>query len=412
MEGVLRHIFGRFPLVAAAITLFGVLIWYVAPLISFAGVSPFSSEWARIAAIAVLVVVWAAYEAFRAWRAKRKEKALQEGLSAAEEGDREAKALGARMSEALGTLRKMGGKDRGNYLYGRPWYMIIGPPGSGKTTALMNAGLKFLTEGQAQGEAVSGVGGTRNCDWWFTEQAILIDTAGRYTTQDSNAERDARAWKAFLDLLRRNRPKQPLNGVLVAFGLDALMNASEAEIEAHARAVRRRLNELHETLGARIPVYLWLTKADVLPGFEEFFSDLSVEGRREVLGHTQPWQGAKPISLDAFADAFDALVKAIGERAPQRLQAEADAQRRSAVLGFANQVAEARPGSPPSPRRPSTPGRSSRSRRCAASICAAGRRPARPSTGCWASSRPRARARRGAASPAGAATSCTACSRT
>ena len=51
--------------------------------------------------------------------------------------------------------------------------------------------------------AVQGVGGTRYCDWWFTDEAVLIDTAGRYTTQDSDAKADRRSWLAFLDMLRR-----------------------------------------------------------------------------------------------------------------------------------------------------------------------------------------------------------------
>ena len=50
--------------------------------------------------------------------------------------------------------------------------------------------------------AVAGVGGTRLCDWWFTENAVLIDTAGRYTTQDSDAAVDRAGWDAFLDLLK------------------------------------------------------------------------------------------------------------------------------------------------------------------------------------------------------------------
>ena len=64
--------------------------------------------------------------------------------------------------------------------------------------------------------AVAGVGGTRLCDWWFTEDAVLIDTAGRYTTQDSDAAVDRAGWEAFLDLLKRTRARQPLNGVIVA----------------------------------------------------------------------------------------------------------------------------------------------------------------------------------------------------
>ena len=71
---------------------------------------------------------------------------------------------------------------------------------------------------------VRGVGGTRNCDWWFTTDAVLIDTAGRYTTQDSDREADRAAWLGFLELLVRNRPRQPINGVL----LDAQRHRSAA----------------------------------------------------------------------------------------------------------------------------------------------------------------------------------------
>ena len=47
---------------------------------------------------------------------------------------------------------------------------------------------------QSRRKAVQGVGGTRYCDWWFTDEAVLIDTAGRYTTQDSDAKVDRKSW--------------------------------------------------------------------------------------------------------------------------------------------------------------------------------------------------------------------------
>ena len=86
---------------------------------------------------------------------------------------------------------------------------------------------------------MAGVGGTRLCDWWFTENAVLIDTAGRYTTQDSNAAVDRAGWHAFLDLLRRTRPRQPLNGVIVAIALSDIAEAPSKERTAHARGFAR-----------------------------------------------------------------------------------------------------------------------------------------------------------------------------
>ncbi|MEE9312939.1 MAG: type VI secretion system membrane subunit TssM, partial [Planctomycetota bacterium] len=70
-----------------------------------------------------------------------------------------------KFDESLSALKKTkGGKSA---LFTLPWYVIIGPPGSGKTTALQESGLNFPAS--EAGAKVKGIGGTRNCDWWFTE---------------------------------------------------------------------------------------------------------------------------------------------------------------------------------------------------------------------------------------------------
>ena len=159
----------------------------------------------------------------------------------------EVAALGDKLKTSLALLRKARGTQ--GYLYEQPWYVIIGPPGAGKTTALLNAGLKFPLAAEMGQGAVAGVGGTRLCDWWFTEEAVLIDTAGRYTTQDSDAGVDKAGWEGFLDLLKRTRQRQPLNGVIVAIALADIAAAPREERLAHARAIRKRIKELTARLG-------------------------------------------------------------------------------------------------------------------------------------------------------------------
>ena len=115
-----------------------------------------------------------------------------------------------------------------------PWYVIIGPPAAGKTTALRQSGLDFpfdLTDD------LQGVGGTRNCDWFFTEDAVLIDTAGRYVLQESQPEVDAAEWLGFLDLLKKHRGRRALNGVIVALsGRHALARATRRSAPMAARS--------------------------------------------------------------------------------------------------------------------------------------------------------------------------------
>ena len=141
--------------------------------------------------VVLLVAGGGAFVGFQFWRRKKRAEKIAEGIAADASQDTDATVLKERMKDALATLKSASG-GKGDYLYDLPWYLLIGPPGSGKTTALVNSGLKFPLARGATPAAIAGVGGTRYCDWWFTEDAVLIDTAGRYTTQDSDAKADQR----------------------------------------------------------------------------------------------------------------------------------------------------------------------------------------------------------------------------
>jgi type VI secretion system protein ImpL len=308
------------------------LAWFFLPLL------PWFQDWPpRLGVLLLLLFLWAGGNALLELRRRARDAALAKGVAAGAEATEEARALGVRLTTALGLLRQTL-RSRG-YLYEQPWYAIIGPPGAGKTTALLNAGLRFpLAEQLGQG-AVAGVGGTRLCDWWFTEQAVLIDTAGRYTTQDSHASVDRAGWETFLDLLRKTRPRQPLNGVLVAFPLVDLVRAPASERKAHAAAIRDRIAELGTRLGMRLPVYVLFTKADLIAGFTEFFDDLDREGRAQVWGATFDLGRANTGPAAAFAAEFPALVQRLNQRLFDRLQAEGDPDRRGRLALFPGQVA-------------------------------------------------------------------------
>ena len=322
------RIFGNWWVVSALIALLGVVVLAVgAPIV----VPALGALWIRAAIVVAVLAVWGAVGAMRAMNARQASDAIAASLSGGG-ADEEGRILAGRMNDALKSLRESASGQR-DYLYNRPWYVIIGPPGAGKTTALVNSGLRF----PVSTDQFKGVGGTRNLDFLFSEQAVLVDTSGRYTSQDSDAAVDARGWSEFLGLLKANRPKQPINGVIVAIGVDELMRGDRATIDGHADAVRRRLSEVRKGLGAGVPIYVLLTKADLIAGFVEFHDDLDVEGRRAVLGHTLPYADGAPAS-QRLVDSFDELARAISARQAIRLSAEADAQRRALILGFPSQI--------------------------------------------------------------------------
>ena len=247
--------------------------------------------------------------------------------------DEEAKALAERMKAGIASLRTAGGPRR-NYLYSRPWYVIIGPPGAGKTTAIVNSGLRFPFSEQN----LKGVGGTRNLDFWFADEAVLVDTAGRYTTQDSDRAIDASGWTSFLGLLKKYRGLQPINGVIVSIGIDELVESDRARIDDHAAAIRRRLLELRQSLEVEAPVYLMVTKADLLAGFIGIFCRPRFRGpscgaRRDP--SVQARAGQRRRSGQGLRSHGAERHRSAGEAALRRARTP---QRRSLILGFPAQL--------------------------------------------------------------------------
>jgi type VI secretion system protein ImpL len=353
MKKLFNFVFKPTVLSFFGVLVLSLLVWFEAPLFAFDGNAPLASGGARRTLIALLFLAWALWHGWKWARARLAGLRLMKNMAGedtpparpgAAESAAEAEQLTRRMQEALAILRRarLGGKKGG--LYQLPWYMFVGAPGSGKTTALQQSGLKFPLADAMGKTALGGVGGTRNCDWWFTDEAVLLDTAGRYTTQDSHDEVDKAAWGSFLRLLRRNRPRRPVNGVILAVSVADLLQQGEADRRAQALAVRARIKELHDELGIRFPVYVIVTKCDLLAGFVEFFDSLGREERGQVWGVTFPLgqPGEAMQALDGFPAEFDALEQQLQARLLGRMQQERDVQRRALVYNFPQQFAAVR----------------------------------------------------------------------
>ncbi len=317
------------------------IIWWVGPLIAIGESRPLDPTWIRVTVIAVLFGLLILRVVLRYWSQKRTNAALVDGMTKGpSSADKEIATLNERFTQALDVLKKSSGKGKGAQLYQLPWYIFIGAPGSGKTTALLNAGLTFPLAEKMGGASVRGVGGTRNCDWWFTDEAVLIDTAGRYTTQESNSAVDASAWDGFLALLRKSRPRRPINGVLLTVNIQDLLQQTPVERKDHAAKLRARMQELAEKLGVRAPVYVLVTKADLIAGFNESFGALSKEERNQVWGFSFPYSPASTDDpLVNFGAEFSALEKRLRDRVVPLMDAEHEVLKRAAIFNFPQQFA-------------------------------------------------------------------------
>lgn len=265
--------------------------------------------WA-LAGIAGLVVLVLAGWGLRRHLSLRREAVPAPQAEARAQADLD--AVRSAMLEAVGTIRnsRLGRATGARVLYELPWYMVIGNPAAGKSSAITQSGLQFPF---ADPKAIQGVGGTRQCDWFFTAEGILLDTAGRYAVQAADREE----WHGFLALLKKHRPRAPINGIIIAVSIAELRGDDPEAVILLARSLRQRVQDLIEKLEVFAPVYVMFTKADLIAGFADFFADTDPAERERAWGATMPFRQKSGCSemLAFFDQCFDELCEGLREMA-------------------------------------------------------------------------------------------------
>lgn len=194
--------------------------------------------------------------------------------------DRRIAELRQRWTRGVAMLRASTARLGGDPLYSLPWFMIFGESGSGKSTAISHA---RLSASASDAGPLAHVANTRNCDWWFFDKAVILDTAGRYAVP-VHEEADRREWEEFLSLLAAHRRREPLNGLILALSSERLRNESAEALGDYGRALRKRMDSMMRALGARFPVYVLITKVDKVLGLDALAGLMDEAELRQALG--------------------------------------------------------------------------------------------------------------------------------
>ncbi len=199
--------------------------------------------------------------------------------------------------------------DHGSAIYSLPWFMLFGESGTGKSTAVLHSRLGTYS-GWMDASSTKPTS-TRNCDWWFFKNAVVIDTAGHYAVPQGNG--DSREWQEFVSLLAAYRRKEPLNGLILTLSTEQLQRGQESLI-LYGHNLRVGIHTLARAMGASFPIYILVTKVDRILGFNELGALLSNEECHQALGLLNPETGA-----EGHLDTMAFLEKALAHTS-QRLQ--------------------------------------------------------------------------------------------
>ncbi len=251
---------------------------------------------------------------------------------------REYEELSRGAEETVQFLRSgnLGNREVSDPVYSLPWYLLAGPPNSGKTSLALSAGLNFNALSSQRRADQNLVRATRDCDWRVTDNAVIVDTAGRYLTEGQDRDE----WLGVLATLKKYRKNRALDGFVLTVNAANILSANEAEIEQQAQVLRARIDEVIKSTGVRFPVYLVFTHSDSIPGFKEFFAAPPNE-QAQVWGATIPLEQSNTAHA-LFDVEFDYLLDALMRRRITRLSGTTSAGEQHGIFNFPLRFAETR----------------------------------------------------------------------
>ncbi len=365
---VLRWLKPGTPLLLLALVLGTCAIWWLGPRWTPWGYQPLGSLGARILATLVLLVtpllVWTLHllRRTRALEAARKRDEVKQTDACQRFIEAQERDLDRNLALLQSSLKGR------NALYQMPWYLVLGQENAGKTSFVnrVNQGSSLTAEMKA-GNLRQQADPDRlyPIDWCIGDQAVLIDPPGEIINQPQAAsattnpdetpstpkagglpeELNTRLWNSFVSWLGRNRSRRPLNGVVLVVSLTDLLNQPPRQRKELAMQLRARLLELSRELGTRPPLYVVLSKFDLLDGFESLFARLPKSAREDIFGLTFSLDSLRDYDawLEELGTGYDALLLRLNERVIDAAANAANLSQRESLHSLVRQMSGMRP---------------------------------------------------------------------
>jgi len=339
MKSVLRPAMPRFKvsafwlLILAWICLL-VWIWWKGPSWSLYGeqwLKPLASRWLATAVWGIIAMAWLTVRVVKRLQQLEKQQ-KQQREEAQDPLSLELNAQQRYLDRWL--LRLQRHLDNRGYLWQLPWYIVIGSSASGKTAFLKEG---FPSDIIYMPEAARGAEQRLYLTPYVGKQAVIFDIDGVLCEQPEADILHRRLWEHVLGWLAEKRARQPLNGIIITVDLPDLLTADKRRREHLLQTLRSRLQDVRQYLHCQLPVYVVLTRLDLLHGFAALFQSLDRKERDAIFGVTFT---LRVHESEAWRTELDAFWQSWCERMNQALPdlMVKQSHMRSSLFSFARQM--------------------------------------------------------------------------
>lgn len=318
------------------------LIWSYGDLLTYSGMKPFASEKNKIifisSIIAVYLIIIGIKKTFIYLQYRRKvnksakedkslyrtEKAIdKENKEKVEKSFKEISAILKKYqdsnTEDIAWFKKIPyfSRIKHKHFYQLPWYLFIGNENVGKETTLLNSELEFPLSLSSENIYLEKIN-IKNCySWNLTEQSIFLNISSRLI--DISNRKIKSEWSAITKTIAKYRSRQPINGIILMVSAKELLESSEDKNYESALKIRDLLLEISKEIEVSFPVYLTISKLDMVYGFNEYFERLNEQERNQILGFSLAGRETDNNASDIIENEIIKIKKALQQELPEIL---------------------------------------------------------------------------------------------
>lgn len=198
--------------------------------------------------------------------------------------------------------------------YSMPWYLVIGEPGTGRSSAI-----KALNLSWPRGDGpVPMTQPQPACTYWLPEKAVFIEPQSLVV----GPNRGHTKLQELCYELKVKRPREPVDGIVLVVSAASLADFSDEAVERYGKAVRTYLVEIAQALGADVPCYVVASGYDDLWGFGDVFQWTQERRDEEAWGFSLPVQLPDAKTPERVRTALEALTARIESMCFAKLSSE------------------------------------------------------------------------------------------
>lgn len=218
-----------------------------------------------------------------------------------------------------------------------PWYLVLGPKHSGKTALLENSGLHFP---QIDHERIQLPDEQEiELSLYVSEEAVFIEYSRPILALDEQDKGIQNIWKIILKTLKKYKKGKAINGLIITIDIDSMTHDSKNVRKNKIDTLRSYIMDLYQFLGVQLPVYVFITKCDLLSGFLEYFGRCDLEEQNQIVGFTLPldvFKEGRPAEI--LGIEYDQFLTRLNNQLLWLLESEQDLKRRESISLLPQQI--------------------------------------------------------------------------